>query len=345
MWSRVPSLSCLLTQQLGRPLVHGRRIRKILARGFDVIHFHNISLVGGPGILSYGAGIKLYTAHEHWLICPTHILWRHNRELCTARQCWRCAIAHRRPPQFWRTGNLLAREARQIDAFIALSDFSAKKHAEFGFTVPMVVCPSFIPDLDDDEIVQASVETRHPYVLFVGRLERIKGLHEVIPAFDESSPVELLIAGSGGYESQLRALARGRPVRFLGYQTSKQLRTLYDGARALIASSVCYEAFPLVLLEAFQLGVPVIAPRLGPYPEILEKSCGGVIFQNRDELKTAIQMLATDDVRREAMGKAAKLAFAASWSEEVGMQAYLELIRKIAEKRNISAIKEAFVRG
>ena len=48
-------------------------------RGFDVINFHNISLVGGPGILEMGQALKLYMAHEHWLICPSHVLWRHQR--------------------------------------------------------------------------------------------------------------------------------------------------------------------------------------------------------------------------------------------------------------------------
>lgn len=128
--SALPRLSCLATHQLGRPLVHGARIRKILSRGFDVIHFHNISLVGGPGILSYGAGVKLYTAHEHWLVCPMHTLWRHDREICTGRECLRCTFAYKRPPQFWRAGDFLARQARHIDAFIALSRFSAEKHAE-----------------------------------------------------------------------------------------------------------------------------------------------------------------------------------------------------------------------
>jgi glycosyltransferase involved in cell wall biosynthesis len=341
--SGAPALSCLATQQLGRPLVYGPRIRKILRGGFDVIHFHNISLVGGPGILSYGEGIKLYTAHEYWLVCPMHILWRHNREVCRGRQCYRCALAHKRPPQLWRTGDLLKREARHIDAFIALSRFSAEKHAEFGFAAPMVVCPSFLPDIIVDDGGQPRPERKQPYFLFVGRLEAIKGLQEVIPAFDEKSPAELLIAGSGGFESQLRTLAQGRPVHFLGHQTSERLRALYAGARALIASSICYEVFPLVLLEAFQLGVPVIAHRLGPYPEIVEASGAGLMFQGRDELKAAIHTLATDKKKRDSMGNAAKRTFAARWSENVALGAYFDLIRKIAEKRKIRSVQEALI--
>ena len=58
-------LSPLLTQQTGYPLFKVRKIRKIIENGgFDVIHFHNISLVGGPGLLKYGNAVKLYTLHE-----------------------------------------------------------------------------------------------------------------------------------------------------------------------------------------------------------------------------------------------------------------------------------------
>ena len=72
------AVSVALTQQTGRPVVHGRTLERLLDEGgFDVIHFHNLSLVGGPAALAYGNAVKLYTAHEHWLVCPTHVLWRH----------------------------------------------------------------------------------------------------------------------------------------------------------------------------------------------------------------------------------------------------------------------------
>ncbi len=68
-----------------RPAGDARQeIEAILAKGFDVIHYHNVSQVGGPGVWALGEAIKLYTAHEHWLVCPNHVWWRHNRELCTA---------------------------------------------------------------------------------------------------------------------------------------------------------------------------------------------------------------------------------------------------------------------
>ena len=81
MRSGLGSLSCLLTQQTGHPVVNKGRIERILHEGrYDVINYHNLSLVGGPGLMSMGDAVKLYMAHEHWLVCESHVLWRHGRE-------------------------------------------------------------------------------------------------------------------------------------------------------------------------------------------------------------------------------------------------------------------------
>ena len=92
--SRFNVAANLLTQQVGHPVVHGRRIKEILADGkYDIIWHNNTSLVGGPGLLDFGSGLKIYEAHEHWLVCPMHVLWRYNRELCDAKECLRCSIS------------------------------------------------------------------------------------------------------------------------------------------------------------------------------------------------------------------------------------------------------------
>ena len=123
--SQLPGLSTLLTQQLGRPMVNGRRIERLIADGkYDVVNFHNVSLIGGPGIFRYaGDAVTLYMAHEHWLVCPMHVLWRHRRERCDGRECFRCAIAYKRPPQLWRKTAFLDQELQHVDAIIAMAKF------------------------------------------------------------------------------------------------------------------------------------------------------------------------------------------------------------------------------
>jgi glycosyltransferase involved in cell wall biosynthesis len=347
--SAIPFVSCLATQQLGTPLVHGRKIRKILDAGnYDVVHFHNISLVGGPGILSYGSdAVKLYTAHEHWLVCPTHILWRNKREVCTKRQCLPCLIKYRRPPQLWRYLGLLKRKIKHVDAFCSPSMFSANKHKEFGFEPKMHVMPSFLPDMPvgqgcDEKISIDSASRRRDFFLFVGRLEAIKGVQDLIPHFQNKAPADLLIVGAGEYESELKKMAGdSEHIHFLGWKSPEQIRILYKQAIAVLMPSVCYEVFPLVLLEALREGTPVVARALGPYPELVEKSRAGFLFDSEQELEQSIHCLATDRELRDRMGQAALDSYERYWSESRAMNDYFVLIKSIAESRGMNDLANA----
>jgi len=100
-------LSPLATQQTGRPFFKGKSIKKILSKGFDVINYHNISLIGGPKVLQYGQGLKIYTLHEYWMVCPTHTLFKFKREACRSKSCLLCGLVYKRPPQFWRYTGLM----------------------------------------------------------------------------------------------------------------------------------------------------------------------------------------------------------------------------------------------
>jgi glycosyltransferase involved in cell wall biosynthesis len=347
MKSQWPSLSCLLTQQSARPLVHGRKIRQILdERKPDIIHYHNISLIGGPGVLALGEGIKIYTAHEHWLVCPTHVLWKNNAELCDERQCLKCELTYRRPPQLWRKSDYLKRQAAHVDQFCSPSQFSADMHRKFGFEPQMKVMPSFLPDID----VQAkppppSEYQGHPYFLFVGRLENIKGIQDVIPTFKDYPGAELWIVGSGNYELSLRKLAGdSKNIRFLGYRDSKELRSFYAHATAVLLPSLCYEVFPLVIIEAFREGAPVIARELGPFPEIIRESEGGLLFNTQEELQKSVRHMIDDNAARNVMGEAARKSYVGRWSEPVGMQAYFSLIKEIATRRQQGRVLEVLDR-
>jgi glycosyltransferase involved in cell wall biosynthesis len=333
--------SLLLTQQLGRPVVNGSRIQEILNEGdFDVINFHNVSLAGGPRVFGYGSAVKLYMAHEHWLVCPSHVLWRHGRELCTGRECLRCQLHYRRPPQWWRYTGLLEREMDHIDLFIAMSEFSRDKHREFGFEREMEVLPYFLPDGPALEAAGAPPHDR-PYFLFVGRLEKIKGLDDVIPQFRDYTGADLLIAGDGEYGATLRSLAAGNDrVRFLGRVPMDELRRYYRHAVALIVPSVCYETFGIILIEAMQLGTPVIARRIGPFPEIVRASNAGELFSDRAELVAAMTRMQTDPAYRARMSEAGPLAVQARWSESVVIPRYLELVRRAAERHGAAEVVE-----
>ncbi len=331
--SGLRTLSPLLTQQLGRPVANRASLRRLLEDGgFDVIHYNNVSLVGGPGVLAYGKAVKVYEAHEHWLVCPNHVLWRYGKEPCDGRQCLRCVLHAKRPPQLWRYTGLLQRNLRHIDVFIAKSEFSRRKHHEFGFPRDMEVLPYFLPDpAPGPQVERARTAQSRPYFLFVGRLERIKGLEDVLPLFRAYEDADLVVAGEGEYGEHLRQLAAGNPrVRFLGHVPQERLGELYAGATALIVPSVCFETFGIILIEAFRRGTPVIARRIGPFPEIVERAGAGLLFEDAAGLLSAMRRLQGDAALRAAFAARGFDAYARFWSESAVVPRYLQLVAPLA---------------
>ena len=344
--SRNGMLSNLLTQQTGTPVMHGGRIRQIVAeRHWDIIWYNNTSLVGGPGLLGIGKAMKIYEAHEHWLVCPTHVLWRYNSELCDKRDCTRCVLSYRRPPQLWRYTGKLDRALDQMDLIIAKSEFSRAKHREFGLRQEMEVLPYFLPDLQATTGPGFTGHSR-PYFLFVGRLEKIKGLQDVFPAFDRYPEADLLILGDGDYSAELKRLAAHNPrIIFLGRKSPDELNDYYRGAIGLIVPSVCYETFGIILIESFRLGTPVIARRLGPFPEIMERADAGMLFATEAELVAAMTALQSNPAERARLAENARQAFAGVWREDRVLAAYGATLARAAHRRGDAVLAKALEAG
>jgi len=225
--------------------------------------------------------------------------------------------------------------AKRVDAFIAMSEFSARKHAEFGFKQEMEVLPYFLPAADGSDQTAATAEEgsphERPYFLFVGRLELIKGLDDVIPAMRECPEADLVIAGDGTHEETLRALGADIPnVRFLGRVDPDDLGRWYRNALGLVVPSVCYETFGIILIESFRYGTPVVARRIGPFPEIVEASGGGELFETTSELVDALRRMQQDEDGRRRMGAAGRAAWQRLWSENVVIPRYLDIVKRAA---------------
>jgi glycosyltransferase involved in cell wall biosynthesis len=335
--SRFGFLSPLATQQTGFPLFKSRQIREILAQPFDVIHFHNVSLVGGPRVLEYGDAIKLYTIHEYWLVCQTHVMFKYNRYACTTPNCLTCTLVHRRPPQWWRHMGLLPSAARHVDAFIAPSRFTQRLHQEQMPAARIEHLPHFVPAAEPaPSVLDPALERAmdEPFFLYAGRLEKLKGVHTLIPVFRQYPRARLLIAGAGGSEGELRRLADASDrIVLLGRRSSAELQALYQRAVAVLVPSTCPEVFGLVPVEAFTHHTPVIARNLGALPEIIEESGGGIGYDSEDELVAALNRMLDDPCERRAMGERGFQAYEERWSTDVHMERYAALIEQIGAQR------------
>src|SRR3972149_5468660 len=183
-------------------------------------------------------------------------------------------------------GGLMEASVKNVDAFITLSHSSKGIHCQMGLNVPFVNLPPFVSSAEVASPIseQPFGETiREPYFLFVGRLEKLKGLQTLIPIFRHYRKAQLLIAGTGNYEPELRRLANGSDnIRFLGFLSQQQLQVLYRQALAVIVPSLCFESFPLVIIESFREKTPDVVRNLGGMPEIIEERGGGFVFDPED---------------------------------------------------------------
>jgi glycosyltransferase involved in cell wall biosynthesis len=327
---RVDPLASYLT---GRPALRGPEVRRVLDEGqFDVIHFHNVSLVGGPGVLAHGEGVKLYTTHEHWLVCPMHVLWKNNRKPCDRPQCLRCTLSFRRPPQLWRYSSLLERSAPHVDLFLSPSRFTIQMHRDRGFTFPMRHLPYFVPTTSAPAMDPPG--RKRPYFLVVGRLERMKGIHTLVEAFRSYDAADLVVVGDGTYASELRQLAAGLGhIEWLGRRGLPELRSLYAGAIALLQPSVGFETFGVTVVEAFAEGTPAIVRDLGALPELIEESGGGSTYSTNEELLEAMERMRLDPALRTELGARGRRAYEERWSEEPHLRSYFEAIEEIRDLR------------
>jgi Glycosyltransferase len=326
-------LSPLLTQQTGAAFFKGEIKDALEKNDYDVIHYHNMSLIGITALAFGGSrAVKLYTTHEHWLICPMHVLWKFDREICRSKNCLACQLKGKRPPQLWRRTGLMEKMLHHVDCFLSPSRFTLRKHLEAGLDVPIRQMPYFLPTPPENSSPVLNPE--RPYFLFVGRLERIKGVQNIIPIFQEQTKYDLLIAGGGEYEAALKRQAQGSAnIKFLGRLNQDELSDFYRSATAVIVPSICYETFGIIIIEAFSQKTPVIVNNLGALPEVVEDSGGGYIYESREELTAAMHKLAENPRLRARLGANGYEAFLKYWNEKAHLRLYLGLIDELRAKR------------
>ena len=329
--SRFGLLSPLLTQQTGMPMLKHRALKDILSEPFDVVNFHNVSLVGGPGVLPMSrARLNLYTLHEHWLVCATHILWKDKQRACDKRDCIRCSLKSGIPPQWWRYTPLLTRCTESIDSFISPSEYTARQHRAFGIKPPIEVIPLFSylsPCQFDDQ------SEGKPHFLTVGRITASKGVGELVSAFSKWPDVALTVVGDGDLLPELRQRYQSYPnIQFLGQLPQQQLEQLYRQSAALILPSLAPETFGLTVVEAFACGTPAIVRVAGGNRETIDQSGAGFLYETEARLRTIVETFSQDSTLRAELGKKARAAYEQYYTEAVHLKSYLALIERLLEK-------------
>jgi glycosyltransferase involved in cell wall biosynthesis len=166
-----------------------------------------------------------------------------------------------------------------VDRFIALSEFSKAKLVEGGLPAEKVVVkPNFVDPDPGTRLGDGG------YFLYAGRLTEEKGLRVLLHCWRSGPDLPLLkIVGGGPLEQEIKEAADAMAnVELLGTKSSKEVTNLMGGAIALLCPSQWYEGMPRVVIESLAVGTPVVASKIGCYPEMIADNISGILFPPGD---------------------------------------------------------------
>jgi phosphatidyl-myo-inositol alpha-mannosyltransferase len=163
-----------------------------------------------------------------------------------------------------------------------------------------------------------------PSILFVGRLDKRKGLDVLLRAMPEVASrfpeVRLTVVGKGPMETESRRLAHklglGNRVEFKGYAANNDLPAFYASADVYCSPALGGEAFGIVLLEAMACGTPVVASDITGYNEVITHGKTGLLCPPNDPAalaRTLVEMLSRPDLREKLRAAGLKKAGELSW--------------------------------
>lgn len=175
--------------------------------------------------------------------------------------------------------------------------------------------------------------------LFVGRFSYYKGCEVLLEAFVNVDNAELIMAGSGGMEKELKKKAKtlgiSNKVFFTGNLSEEELCRQYTECDVLVLPSIARsEAFGIVQIEAMAFGKPVINTNLPsgvPYVSRNQETGLTVEPGNVEQLTRAMQWMTTHEEERLKMGKKARERMKAEYSMEAMISRTLELYRALLE--------------
>jgi glycosyltransferase involved in cell wall biosynthesis len=289
-----------------------RALRSVLEKEKpDLMHVHNTFPLLSPSIFHATKGLHtatVLTLHNYRTFCASGIPM-HDGVSCTEcldtqrvfpalkHGCYRnnrlatlplaTMIALHRRVKTWEG---------HVDAFVVLSDFQKEKMAKAGLPAANIyVKPPFYANAPSP----LSWEERESKVVFVGRLGMEKGLNTLIDAWKQwgREAPQLEIIGDGPERISLQRSVNGNgigdKISFLGQVPFLEVQRRLRLARLLILPSLCFEGFPMAIIEAFSLGVPVAVSDIGPLPNIVKDRESGIVFRAGDALNLCDTMKET----------------------------------------------------
>jgi glycosyltransferase involved in cell wall biosynthesis len=318
----------------------------------DITHFHNIFYSVSPSAYyaCKSAGVPIVqTLHNFRFFCVNGLLAKNGQicEDCLGKLpwkgvldgCYRDSRLYSLPIALMEgLHKLVGTWEKKINAYIALTEFARKKFIECGLPAEKIfVKPNFLSNPPEPNYAN------HGYAVFLGRLSPEKGLSTLIHAFGNmqilnSESFILKVIGDGPLLTRLEDKIRDEDIaniQLIGRKERSECMDILKGARFMIMPSICYEGFPMALIEAFACGKSVIASNLGAMASIVEEGRTGLLFEpgNPEDLASKIVwMLENEDACIE-MGRNARRVFEAKYTAEKNYEILINIYRTVIENK------------
>lgn len=285
----------------------------------DIVHLQNIHAHITPSVIfeAKRRGLPIvWTLHDYKLICPnSHFLIDSTGQICEAcgkgayyqsvlKRCKKGSLLASGLAALEAYNHRLMRVRDQVDAFLTPSAFLRNKFLDRGFPPERVHhIPFFLPA----EMFQ-ECDGNVGYLLFLGKIEPIKGIYPLMEACRSVPEVRLILAGrvEEPLASELPGLLTPN-AQYVGLKYGEELRQLLSNSLAVTLPSLCYENQPFSILEAFACGKPVIASDLGGMTELVKNNERGLLIPAGDAkaLAGAMRWMVSHQAEAKEMGQRA----------------------------------------
>ena len=327
-------------RSLWHQLRHGRAERA-LERAVreaqpDLIHYHTLTRLG-PGVMRAGSHLPaVVTLHDYALMYPRLRSVLPDQPFCNVGE-FACCPRHagRARYAFERVRTAIHRRVLKQASWVLVPSEYMRGAASACGIERVRVCANGVPRHPGP----AEPSVRQPMILYVGRLEREKGIVPLIAAFellaDRIASVELRIAGTGAelasLEDRVRASRHAARVTLLGPLSPSALREAYAGARVVAVPSLWPEPFGLTGLEAMRASTPVVGSGRGGMTEWLHDGVNGLSADPTDAaaFSQALEAIVSDDALWARLARGAR-----ETAEQFSIQRHVDCLEAVyAEAR------------
>jgi glycosyltransferase involved in cell wall biosynthesis len=321
----------------------------------DLVHVHNFFPTLSPSIFvacSEAEVPVVHTLHNYRIQCAVNSLYRAGQvcEECVLSQSFLPGIRH----ACYRSSRIgsavvgftmalhdqIGTWSSRISAYIALTKFAAEKLARFRIPPDkLFVKPNFTID-------RGAGSGEGNYALFAGRLTLEKGIQTIIDAdLAGALCMDVVVLGDGPMRPALEQAAGriGSRLKVKGFIRKDEMSAWMKDAKALLMTSLWYEpGDPLVMIEAFCAGLPVVASNIGHAAATVRAEGVGMLYAPGDhiELAASLQKLADHPDNTNLMRQNARNYYLATHSPEKNYERLMEIYAQAMRITEGTGLKE-----